>query len=775
MVKRSFLASAATAALLSAFFLFAPAAIPAQEIQIPEFPELAALENGKGAGHWYYVARKIETSGTSADPGFGMDLDFAYYLAFHFGAETEAKESGRALVRRAEAKGDAAGTANLARQWIAYFGADWDIYAALYRSAMAAGDYDYALASLETMAKALPSTAKSKTSELSHYRFSALAAKGITTWTAEASANIDRAAMDSWIAKSLRLASESGALEPAKAALARMRVDFFALRYDAAAAGALEAKEYLRSPGVPRHLISEAGRAFIALSRDPGRTAAGVDFFASFFPETTDGMAAILEKSGRAAGTWVAAFYLARFWAVAGKPTDAAILFLGLTDNAPSPGDADSALWYWLDLTMKAIGSKSFEELGSVRSLELAALSEASGRWKNPAFFDDIVDTYDRNLLKGKFWDDAVALFTLLGARLSPGMATRLLYQSARLVESGRAGLGSAGSGYLSPQEYSQAAYERILGLSSSEEFYKTMAAWRLRREPPFLASMPDLSGDGHEGKATMPSAAAGSGNGAIALFGNYLDYELDDLAASLAARYLGSSDKELVVRLAFELSAAGQHYMALRLARDAVSRGMGERYPQLYGLVYPKAWNDIVARGAAIPDIPEALAYGLIRSESVFDPKAVSYAGAVGLAQLMPATAAETAKGLKMASYSLTNPDMLARFGRKPMRAMFAYNAGPSRMTAWNRESGELPDDILLDAIHLAQPRQYAKNIIQATLAYAKIHYGIDPLAMLDYLVEGTSLPEEPQEPEATEDAVAPIDPMDPLSALRGHGETPE
>jgi hypothetical protein len=83
----------------------------------------------------------------------------------------------------------------------------------------------------------------------------------------------------------------------------------------------------------------------------------------------------------------------------------------------------------------------------------------------------------------------------------------------------------------------------------------------------------------------------------------------------------------------------------------------------------------------------------------------------------------------------------MLARFGRKPMRAMFAYNAGPGRMTTWNKESGELPDDILLDAIHLAQPRQYAKNIIQATLAYAKIHYGIDPLAMLDYLVEGSPL----------------------------------
>mgnify|MGYP002353328224 CR=1 FL=1 len=240
-------------------------------------------------------------------------------------------------------------------------------------------------------------------------------------------------------------------------------------------------------------------------------------------------------------------------------------------------------------------------------------------------------------------------------------------------------------------------AYEGILANPNAEEYYRSLSAWRLRRVPPFLQAMPDLSA-GMSGREA--AAAPGGANGSLALFDNYLEYELEDLAASLAARYLGSADKELVVRLAFELSEAGQHNMALRLARDAVSRGMGERYPELYGLVYPKAWNEIVAWGASIPRIPEALAYGLIRSESVFDPKAVSYAGAVGLAQLMPATAAETAKGLKMASYSLTNPEdnvrlgmtyfsyMLDRFGRKPMRAMFAYNAGPGRMTTWNRES---------------------------------------------------------------------------------------
>ncbi|MFA5852549.1 MAG: lytic transglycosylase domain-containing protein, partial [Spirochaetales bacterium] len=257
-----------------------------------------------------------------------------------------------------------------------------------------------------------------------------------------------------------------------------------------------------------------------------------------------------------------------------------------------------------------------------------------------------------------------------------------------------------------------------------------------------------------------MTAAATGSagsnGNGlqsALTLIRNYLNYDLDEMASAVAMNYLGSLDKSLIAGLAFELSTEGQHYAALRLARDAVNRGAGLQYPELYGLVYPKAWNGIIAAGAAIPGIPEALAYGIIRSESVFDPKAMSYAGAVGLTQLMPSTAAETARGLKMPGYSLTDPAdnvrigltyysyMLGRFGGKPMRAMFAYNAGPSRMMAWAKESGELPDDILLETLHLAQPRQYAKNIIQASLAYGKIHYGINPDKLLDYLVLGKPL----------------------------------
>ncbi|MDD3981522.1 MAG: hypothetical protein PHT55_04900, partial [Spirochaetales bacterium] len=65
-----------------------------------------------------------------------------------------------------------------------------------------------------------------------------------------------------------------------------------------------------------------------------------------------------------------------------------------------------------------------------------------------------------------------------------------------------------------------------------------------------------------------------------------------------------------------------------------------------------------------------------------------------------------------------------------------------------------ELPDDILLEALHLTQPRQYAKNIIQPSLAYGKIHYAIEAVSMLDYLVEAKPLQlsamEEPELPPA-------------------------
>ena len=90
------------------------------------------------------------------------------------------------------------------------------------------------------------------------------------------------------------------------------------------------------------------------------------------------------------------------------------------------------------------------------------------------------------------------------------------------------------------------------------------------------------------------------------------------------------------------------------------------------------------IAAAAQRQGVDPALLTGLIRAESNFDPGATSPAGAQGLTQLMPGTAA---------SLGVTNPldpaqaieggarylrQQLDRFGGDAAKALAAYNAGP-------------------------------------------------------------------------------------------------
>ena len=101
-----------------------------------------------------------------------------------------------------------------------------------------------------------------------------------------------------------------------------------------------------------------------------------------------------------------------------------------------------------------------------------------------------------------------------------------------------------------------------------------------------------------------------------------------------------------------------------------------------------PAQYREPILRSAARWGVPPALMAGQLMAESGFDPSAGSPAGAQGIAQFMPSTAA---------AYGLTNPydpvaaidaeahlmsDLLRQFG-SPELALAAYNAGPAPVEA--------------------------------------------------------------------------------------------
>ncbi|MEX2107146.1 MAG: transglycosylase SLT domain-containing protein [Solirubrobacterales bacterium] len=103
-----------------------------------------------------------------------------------------------------------------------------------------------------------------------------------------------------------------------------------------------------------------------------------------------------------------------------------------------------------------------------------------------------------------------------------------------------------------------------------------------------------------------------------------------------------------------------------------------------------PSEFRDPILRAAARWNVSAALLAGQLMAESGFDPNAGSPAGAQGIAQFMPGTAA---------AYGLTNPfdpvaaidaqahlmsDLLRQFG-SPELALAAYNAGPGAVEPCN------------------------------------------------------------------------------------------
>lgn len=148
----------------------------------------------------------------------------------------------------------------------------------------------------------------------------------------------------------------------------------------------------------------------------------------------------------------------------------------------------------------------------------------------------------------------------------------------------------------------------------------------------------------------------------------------------------------------------------------------------------FPLAYQDIVNDAAEKTDIDPHLLFAIARQESAFEPSARSPAGAMGLMQLMPATARQTAKrsGIRFKQYDLLKPDrnitlgsryldqLLDEFDGNRILAAAAYNAGPHRVKKWlSHKSEKLPYDIWIETIPFKETRGYVQNVLAFSVIY--------------------------------------------------------
>lgn len=318
-------------------------------------------------------------------------------------------------------------------------------------------------------------------------------------------------------------------------------------------------------------------------------------------------------------------------------------------------------------------------------------------------------------------------------------------------------------------------AVEALAGIDAADVFYRAAARHRLTFYGQLAAERAgfvrlDLGRDpvisAHDRARFEASDTARAARilyeiGARDLFRAFV-LALDDILDNEA-------DQAMLVDL---VRSYGEQDTSMKVVRAAAQRGfiLPERgYP--------------VRTAPEVDNAPEpALVLAITRQESGFDPLVRSGVGARGMMQLMPATAAATARriGVSYAPTMLDDPDynmrlgssylgsLISSFAGSYVMAVAGYNAGPGRSTQWAafcgdpRASSVDPVDYI-ECIPFSETRNYVMRVLEAVAVYrAKLRGGGTPLNLTQDLRRGVYTPPAPPEapvaqPVETPQEVAP------------------
>jgi soluble lytic murein transglycosylase len=206
----------------------------------------------------------------------------------------------------------------------------------------------------------------------------------------------------------------------------------------------------------------------------------------------------------------------------------------------------------------------------------------------------------------------------------------------------------------------------------------------------------------------------------------------------ALTERY--GRDPEVLMALSMMLNEVGAYHQALRLARarfrDQLERTGGAVAPGLWNVAYPTGLIPTI-KSQGGHGVDPYLVAAIIREESQYDWRAVSRVGAIGLMQVMPATANTVAQQYRFPAVARedlfdqeTNirigvryvEQLLGQFSGNIVYTIAAYNAGPIVVGNWIGLNRDRSQDEFVELIPYQETRQYVKRVLRSYKEYVRL-----------------------------------------------------
>ena len=329
---------------------------------------------------------------------------------------------------------------------------------------------------------------------------------------------------------------------------------------------------------------------------------------------------------------------------------------------------------------------------------------------------DAVVEQLIREALKIQDWDKVLLWIGRLDEETQ--QSDRWRYWSARAYSSILGGDDADSIPLMAREIY--------LGVAENRSFYGFMAADVLGQEYSLRQSQPALSAESIEAVAAIADMRRAR---ELWLTG---DIEQASAEWRFVSRRLNAEQLHAAAELARRW---GWHNGSINAM---ISANMWDNID----LRFPMAYKQEIDNAASRTQLEAPLIYAIARQESAFHEQAKSPVGAMGLMQLMPSTAKETARkqGLGYSKKDLLTAEtnillgsayldaLVKRYSGDHVLATAAYNAGPHRVKKWlNTAANGMPYDIWIETIPFKETRHYVQNVMAFTVIYA-MRTGVEP-----------------------------------------------